>query len=116
MAAAVTWCALSGVASAQTGWPSAGLDLKNSRYQSAEQKITARTVAGLHLKWAVDTDGDVTANPAVDGDYLYFPDSAGFLYKVRRDTGATCGRNALPATPASTVTSPVRRRPSPATR
>jgi polyvinyl alcohol dehydrogenase (cytochrome) len=33
------------------------------------------------------TAGDVTANPAVDGDYLYFPDSAGVLYKVNKATG-----------------------------
>jgi polyvinyl alcohol dehydrogenase (cytochrome) len=69
-------------------WPSAGHDLKNSHYQSAEKAITTKSVDKLHLLWQVNTAGDVTASPAVDGDYLYFPDSAGVLYKVNKSTGA----------------------------
>jgi polyvinyl alcohol dehydrogenase (cytochrome) len=69
-------------------WPSAGHDLANSRQQLGEFFINRFTVPALRLKWTVPTDGDVTATPAVDGDYLYFPDSAGFLYKVNRWTGA----------------------------
>ena len=61
-------------------WPTAGRDLKNSRYQDDESAITKKTVGGLTLRWTLNTSGDVTANPAVDGDYLYFPDSGGFLY------------------------------------
>jgi len=68
-------------------WPSAGADLRNSRYQGNEQLISAKTVGSLQLKWTIDTDGDVTAHPAVDGNYLYFPDSAGYLYKVNKTTG-----------------------------
>ena len=82
------WCAAVGIASAQTNWRSAGLDLKNTRYQTNEKKISPSTVQNLKLKWAFATDGDVTANPALDGGDVYFPDSAGFLYKVRRTTGA----------------------------
>jgi polyvinyl alcohol dehydrogenase (cytochrome) len=62
--------------------------LKNSRYSADEKKISTKTVGGLTLKWSIGTDGDVTANPAVDGDFIYFPDSAGSLYKVTRTTGA----------------------------
>lgn len=69
-------------------WPTAGHDLANSRSQPAETAISNRTVGALTLKWSVATDGDVTANPTVDGGYLYFPDSAGSLYKVDRSTGA----------------------------
>ena len=69
-------------------WSSAGKDLKNSRYQADEKAISPATAGALQLKWAVNTDGDVTANPAVDGNYIYFPDSAGSLYKVHRITGA----------------------------
>jgi polyvinyl alcohol dehydrogenase (cytochrome) len=72
---------------AQANWPSAGADLNNSRYQSNEQRITAATVGSLQLKWTVNTSGDVQAHPAVDGNFLYFPDSAGFLYKVNKLTG-----------------------------
>jgi polyvinyl alcohol dehydrogenase (cytochrome) len=71
-----------------TDWPSAGGDLDNSRYQHAETLIGPKTVGALRLRWQISTSGDVTANPAIDGDFLYFPDSAGFLYKVRRADGA----------------------------
>jgi polyvinyl alcohol dehydrogenase (cytochrome) len=73
---------------AHADWPSAGADLSNSRYQDKEDRISARTVGSLQLKWSFDTSGDVTAHPAVDGKYLYFPDSAGFLYKVEKESGA----------------------------
>jgi polyvinyl alcohol dehydrogenase (cytochrome) len=69
-------------------WPSAGADLSNSRYQTNENKINASNVALLEVKWTFPTVGDVQAHPAVDGDYLYFPDSAGFLYKVNKKSGA----------------------------
>lgn len=72
---------------AAADWPSAGNDLRNSRHQAAETKIDPATVGALMLRWTVDTAGDVTAHPAVDGDYVYFPDSAGFLYKVHKVTG-----------------------------
>ncbi|WP_280154379.1 PQQ-binding-like beta-propeller repeat protein [Piscinibacter sp. XHJ-5] len=67
--------------------------MRNSRYQNDETRISVRTVGGLTLRWSVATSGDVTANPAVDGDYLYFPDSAGFLYKVDKATGAIVWKN-----------------------
>ena len=73
---------------ADADWPSAGADLNNSRYQDKEHRISTQTVGSLQLKWTVATDGDVTAHPAVDGKYIYFPDSAGFLYKVQKKTGA----------------------------
>src|SRR5262245_21606710 len=69
-------------------WPSAGADLTNSRYQAAEKLIKANSVGSLVKKWELNTVGDVQAHPTVDGDYLYFPDSAGLLYKVNKNTGA----------------------------
>lgn len=68
-------------------WLSAGADLGNSRYQDDEQTISSRNVGSLTLKWTLPTTGDVVAHPAVEGNYLYFPDSAGFLYKVEKKTG-----------------------------
>jgi polyvinyl alcohol dehydrogenase (cytochrome) len=88
LALVTAWLAVATGPALAADWHSAGRDLKNSRYQSAEKQISPRTVAGLKLKWSLATDGDVTANPAVDGSYLYFPDSAGSLYKVQRFTGA----------------------------
>jgi polyvinyl alcohol dehydrogenase (cytochrome) len=84
--AAAGWLVVA--AAAQAEWPSAGRDLKNSRYQSDERALNSRTVGGLQLKWALAVDGDVTANPAVDGQHLYFPDNKGNLYKVEKKTGA----------------------------
>src|SRR5215475_14043373 len=68
-------------------WPTAGADLNNSHYQDAETQISPRTVSNLRLKWKFTTAGDVTAIPAVVDGYVYFPDSAGFLYKVNAATG-----------------------------
>lgn len=76
-------------------WPSAGRDLKNSRYQADETTIGPKTVGGLALRWSMATTGDVTANPAVDGDFLYFPDSAGYLYKVNRTTGTEVWKKSI---------------------
>ena len=73
---------------AQAVWLTAGHDLNNTRSQPAEKTIGTENVQKLALKWQVVTRGDVTANPAIDGDYAYFPDAAGFLYKVNRWTGA----------------------------
>lgn len=90
-----TLLALSMTPAAAADWPSAGRDLKNSRYQSDEKAISPRTVRNLTLRWSVDTSGDVTANPALDAEHLYFPDSAGFLYKVSRSTGAIVWKRAV---------------------
>ncbi len=86
--AALGLAMLCGQVLADSGWPTAGKDLRNSRYQADETKISPKTVADLKLKWDLTTSGDVTANPAVDGNFLYFPDSAGFLYKVDKRSGA----------------------------
>ena len=76
-------------------WKVSGRDDKNSRYQSEETRISAATVRNLALRWTLSTDGDVTANPTIDGDFLYFPDSAGFLYKVNRATGTIAWKNPI---------------------
>jgi polyvinyl alcohol dehydrogenase (cytochrome) len=78
-----------------TDWPSAGANLGNTRYQENESRINSRTVGSLQLEWTFATAGDVTAHPAVDGKYLYFPDSAGFLYKVNKKTGALVWKHAI---------------------
>jgi polyvinyl alcohol dehydrogenase (cytochrome) len=92
---AVVACAVAIATANAAQWSTAGRDLKNSRYQSDEKKISPRTVGALALKWSISTDGDVTANPAVDGDHLYFPDSAGSLYKVNRWNGALVWKRAV---------------------
>lgn len=69
-------------------WPSAGQDWRNARHQASEKRINPGSVGKLAKRWEFNTDGDVTANPAVEGDHLYFPDSTGSLYKLNRHTGA----------------------------
>ncbi|MDE2372376.1 MAG: PQQ-binding-like beta-propeller repeat protein [Burkholderiales bacterium] len=71
---------------ADGGWSTAGHDLANTRNQPGETQINTTTVAALTPQWTFTVAGDVTANPAVDDDgAIYFPDSAGFLYKVNPD-------------------------------
>lgn len=79
--------ATGGAASAAI-WPSAGQDLTNAHNQPLEFQIGPGNVANLKVKWSVSTSGDVVALPALDEHYAYFPDSAGFIYKVSRATGA----------------------------
>ena len=69
-------------------WPAAGKDLRNTRNAGSESKLGPKTAAQLAAKWTYSADGDVTATPAVEGDFLYFPDTVGFLHKVNRKTGA----------------------------
>ncbi len=68
-------------------WPSSGQNLNNTRNASDETTIDVSNVAGLTLKWSLPTTGNVSATPAVDGQYLYVPDWAGNLYKLNRETG-----------------------------
>lgn len=76
-------------------WASACKDLSNARNQAHETRISPATAGALRLKWAVTTVGDVVASPAVDGNFVYFPDSAGFLYKVDKTTGAVIWQKAI---------------------
>src|SRR5712675_3600347 len=41
----------------------------------------------LKPKWLFTTGGDVSATPTVDGDAVYFPDWAGNLFAVKKDSG-----------------------------
>ena len=71
------------------GWPSAGNDLQNTRYQNKENKISPSNVGTLAQKWTFTTDGDVSATPAVDGTTVYVPDWAGNLYRHRQEDRPT---------------------------
>ena len=69
-------------------WNAAGHDVTNARHQPSEKAISVRNASKLELKWSLATMGDVTATPALDDEHVYFPDSAGYLYKLRRADGA----------------------------
>lgn len=65
----------------------AGNDLSNSRSQLMESRINNTNVSSLTTKWVFQTSGDVSATPTVGANAIYFPDWAGNLYAVRKDTG-----------------------------
>lgn len=75
-------------ANPRENWRMGGQNTANTRNSSNEHEIKVSNVGSLRVKWNVTTAGDVSATPAVDDDRVYFPDSAGNLYAVNRDTGA----------------------------
>src|ERR1700719_3347992 len=68
-------------------WTIAGQNLANTWSQPAEHLIGPSNVKGLSAKWVFTTGGDVSATPTVDGDAVYFPDWAGNLFAVKKDSG-----------------------------
>jgi outer membrane protein assembly factor BamB len=68
-------------------WPIAGQNLSNTWSQPEEHSISPTNVNGLRQKWVFTTGGDVTATPTVDGDAVYFPDWAGNLFAVEKESG-----------------------------
>jgi polyvinyl alcohol dehydrogenase (cytochrome) len=68
-------------------WPLANGSLSGDRNQPREREINPSTVRGLTVKWAFTTGGNVSATPTVAGNAVYFPDWAGNLYALNKDTG-----------------------------
>jgi polyvinyl alcohol dehydrogenase (cytochrome) len=77
-------------------WNSAGGDRANTRYAASESKISPSTVANLTPTWVLETGGDVSATPAVDGSRVYAPDWAGNLYAVDKMTGQVAWQASIP--------------------
>lgn len=86
-----------------SGWPSAGQNLGNTRYQKQGGGISPLTVGGLTQKWVFTTGGDVSAIPAVDERRVYFPDWAGNLYAVDRNTGQQVWKVSISAASGSAM-------------
>jgi polyvinyl alcohol dehydrogenase (cytochrome) len=68
-------------------WRIAGQNLGNSWSQPLEHTINPENVKNLTPKWVFTTGGDVSATPTVGGDAVYFPDWAGNLFAVNKNTG-----------------------------
>src|SRR5246127_4247435 len=68
-------------------WRIAGQNLGNTWSQPAEHSISPSNVKGLKPKWVFTTGGDVSATPTVGGDAVYFPDWAGNLFAVKKESG-----------------------------
>jgi polyvinyl alcohol dehydrogenase (cytochrome) len=73
----------------KTKWTNWGNGLYNTRNAFSEHKINNFTVQGMGLKWKVELGerNGVSATPAVDETGVYFPDWAGQLYRMDKDTG-----------------------------
>src|SRR5258708_32415272 len=69
-------------------WRTAGQNLDNTWSQPAEHSISPTNVQNLKTKWVFTTGGDVSATPTVDGDAVYFPDWAGNLFAVEKNSGS----------------------------
>lgn len=69
-------------------WLSAGGNRTNTRHQETEHKLSPSTASDLSVRWVFNTDGDVSATPAVDQESVYVPDWGGNLWAVDRHTGA----------------------------
>ncbi|HEY6640877.1 PQQ-binding-like beta-propeller repeat protein [Povalibacter sp.] len=68
-------------------WTSGGYDAQNTRYNHSERTLGVGNVGRLVAKWRLPTEGDVSANPAVDATTVYVPDFAGNLFAVDRESG-----------------------------
>ena len=71
------------------GWPSAGYDLRNTRWAASETTLNVSSVPNLVQRWAFTTLDDVSATPSVDSveNVVYFPDWSGTIYKLDAFTG-----------------------------
>src|SRR5947208_11536117 len=68
-------------------WRIGGQNLSNTWSQPAEHSISPANVKELKPKWVFTTAGDVSATSTLDGDAVYFPDWAGNLFAVKKDSG-----------------------------
>lgn len=89
--------ASAGAGSGGVNWTNAGGDVRNTRSQPAESKLTVANVGNLVKKWEFTTGGDVSATPAVFDGHVYVPDWAGNLYALNAKTGALAWSASIPA-------------------
>uniref|UniRef100_UPI002869B528 outer membrane protein assembly factor BamB family protein n=1 Tax=Deinococcus sp. TaxID=47478 RepID=UPI002869B528 len=78
-------------------WPMGGQNYRNTRSNSTQMQTNIETVRKLALRWKLDTNGDVSATPAVVGGAVYFPDWAGYMYKIDAKSGTTLWKTLLPS-------------------
>ena len=74
------------------GWSGWGVDVSNSRRQSAEAAgLTADQVPALKLKWAfgIPNTDSVFAQPSIVGGRLFFGSGDGTVYSLDAKTGCT---------------------------
>jgi outer membrane protein assembly factor BamB len=84
--AALVGAAVAYAAVTDAPWPMGGQNINDTRAGSSI--LNPDNVKNLALKGKLTTHGYVSATPAVVGGTLYFPDWAGYMYKVDAETGA----------------------------
>jgi polyvinyl alcohol dehydrogenase (cytochrome) len=68
-------------------WRVAGQNPGDTRSQPNEHRISKSNVGELTPKWVFTTAGSVSATPTIAGNAVYFPDWAGNLYAVDKNSG-----------------------------
>ena len=68
-------------------WPVDGANNFDWRYQASESLIGTNNAGTLAPQWVFNTQGDVSATPTSQNNFVYFPDWAGNLYAVNAKTG-----------------------------
>lgn len=89
--------AMPGAVQAQdaTQWQFSGHDIANTRSASTETRISRTNVGQLTRSWNFVAQGEVTTTPAIEYGFAYFPDKAGYLYKVRTSDGVQMWRRSI---------------------
>jgi len=81
-------------------WPAFGHDLRNSRFQPAEKKITPSTATLLMPKWTFGISnaggvGNFQSTPIVADGCLYVGTNQGWVFALNADTGAVVWKTNL---------------------
>jgi polyvinyl alcohol dehydrogenase (cytochrome) len=80
------------ISSSEPAWNGWGIDLANSRFQSAQAaKLSAEEVPRLKLKWAFGLAGakQVFGEPTVVGGRVFVSDDTGVVYSLDAASGCT---------------------------
>ncbi len=86
--AALGIAAFAAAAPSSPSWSMSGQGITNWRYQPDESKINQGNIKSqLHLAWATQLSGEISATPAVVDGVAYVPDWGGDLNAVNTQTG-----------------------------
>jgi polyvinyl alcohol dehydrogenase (cytochrome) len=66
-------------------WPMYNHDIRGTRWDSAETRLSPDNVGGLKVQWTFATKAVVAGTPAVVEDRIYAADASGTAYALRRD-------------------------------
>src|ERR1700730_17099192 len=88
-----------------TGWNGWGVDLANTRFQSAKLAgLSANQVPNLKLKWAFGFSGGVVyGQPTIAGNRLFLGSADGTVYSLDAKTGCVYWTYKAPATVRSAI-------------